>query len=127
MKHAIHTDNAPAAIGSYSQGILSSGRHVFLSGQIPMLRDGMVLNNEPIQRQIHQVFHNLSAVAEAAGGSLSDTVKLTVYLTDLANMDVVNQVMSEHFQAPYPARAAVQVSALPKGACVEIEGVLSLP
>lgn len=121
-RRIISTDAAPAAIGTYSQAV-AAGSTVYLSGQLGMdpatmeLRDGF-------EAQAVQVFENLAAVAKAAGGDLSHAVKLNVYLVDLANFAVVNEVMSRFFEAPYPARAAVQVAALPKGADIEIEGVL---
>ena len=122
----ITTDKAPAAIGTYSQAVKIDNT-VYLSGQIPLVAETMALVSEDITRQIHQVFNNLAAVAEAAGGKLNDIVKLNVYLTDLGNFAEVNQVMSEYFQEPYPARAAIGISALPKGALVEIECIAMLP
>ncbi|MGE0625133.1 MAG: RidA family protein [Pseudomonadales bacterium] len=123
MKQPISTDAAPAAIGTYSQAIASSGL-VFLSGQIPLDPATMNLVSGDVAAQTDQVFRNLAAVAEAAGGSLADLVKLTVYLTDLGDFATVNEVMARHVPTPYPARAAVGVAALPKGAAVEIEGIL---
>lgn len=121
---AISTSNAPAAIGTYSQAV-RAGDTVYLSGQIPLIPATMELAEE-IRPQIHQVFENLSAVAEAAGGSLAQVVKLTVYLTDLDNFATVNEVMSQYFEPPYPARAALGIASLPKGASIEIEGVMVL-
>lgn len=123
-KQAIHTSKAPTALGPYSQGI-RAGYTVYLSGQIGIdppsgnLREG-------IEAQTRQVFANLRAVAEAAGGSLDDVVKLTVLLIDLADFAKVNDIMASCFSAPYPARATYQVAALPKGARIEVEGVLEL-
>jgi reactive intermediate/imine deaminase len=121
----IHTDRAPAAIGTYSQAI-RCGDTVYLSGQIPLDAGTMELVPGDFAAQARQVFANLAAVAEAAGGSLADVVKLNVYLTDLGNFPVVNQVMGEFFAAPYPARAAIGVASLPRGAVVEADGVLFL-
>ncbi len=124
-KTAIHTDDAPAAIGSYSQAIRD--RHlVFLSGQIPLDPSTMQIVTGDFEARARRVFDNLRAVAEAAGGSLDQIVKLTVYLTDLDNFAAVNAVMAEYFEEPYPARAALGVAALPKGADVEAEAILAL-
>lgn len=124
-KTAIHTDDAPAAIGSYSQAIRD--RHlVFLSGQIPLDPSTMQIVAGDFEARARRVFDNLRAVAEAAGGSLDQIVKLTVYLTDLDNFAAVNAVMAEYFEEPYPARAALGVAALPKGADVEAEAILAL-
>jgi reactive intermediate/imine deaminase len=122
-KAIIHSDNAPAAIGTYSQAVKVNNT-VYLSGQIPLDPVTMVLVEGDFAAQTHQVFKNLSAVCEAAGGSLNHIVKLNVYLTDLANFPVVNEVMAQYFTQPYPARAAVGISQLPKGALVEAEGVM---
>ena len=119
----IHTDRAPAAIGTYSQAVRAGGL-VFLSGQIPLDPDTMELVSGDVAAQTRRVFENLAAVAAAAGGSLDDMVKLTVYLQDLGNFQTVNEVMAEFFQAPYPARAALGVAALPRGAAVEGEAVM---
>ncbi len=124
-RRIVSTDSAPEAIGTYSQAI-RTGDTVFLSGQIPLIPETMALVEGDIRDQIHQVFRNLTAVAEAAGGSLADTVKLNVYLTDLSHFPVVNEVMAEYFQQPYPARAAVGVAALPKGAEVEMDAIMVL-
>lgn len=120
----ISTPNAPDAVGTYSQAVNVNGT-VYLSGQIPLDPRTMEVV-EGKREQIDRVFSNLRAVAQAAGGDLSHIVKLTVYLTDLANFPLVNEVMGEHFSEPYPARAAVGVAALPKGAQVEIEGIMVL-
>ena len=124
-REVIQTEQAPAAIGTYSQAV-RVGDLVFLSGQIPLDPETMEMVPGGVEEQTRQVFSNLDAVVAAAGGSLGDVVKLNVYLTDLTNFPVVNQVMGELFQEPYPARAAIGVSALPKGALVEVEGVLYL-
>lgn len=123
-KTVIHTDKAPAAIGTYSQAI-KTGDTVYLSGQIPLDPQKMELV-EGFEAQAVQVFENLKAVAEAAGGSLQDLVKLNIFLTDLSNFATVNDVMSRYFAQPYPARAAIGVAALPRGAQVEMDGVLVL-
>jgi reactive intermediate/imine deaminase len=125
VKQAITTDQAPQAIGTYSQAI-RAGNTIYLSGQIPFnpASDGMVAGD--IKTQIERVFDNLSAVARAAGATLNDAVKINVYLTDLANFPVVNEVMRKYFETPYPARAVVGVAALPKGAQVEVDAVLVL-
>jgi len=124
-KSAIHTENAPAAIGTYSQAIRAGGL-VFLSGQIPLDPATMNIVGGDFEARTRQVFDNLKAVAEAAGGSLDQIVKLTVYLTDLANFATVNEVMADYFAEPFPARAALGVAALPKGADVEAEAILAL-
>ena len=121
----VQSDAAPAAIGPYSQAI-KAGSLVFLSGQIPLDPQSMEIVSDDVAAQTHQVFENLIAVAEAAGGSLSNAVKLTIYLTDLGEFAVVNEIMAEYFSEPYPARATIQVSALPKGSAVEIDAVLAL-
>ena len=125
-KETIHTDDAPAAVGTYSQAV-KVGQFVFLSGQIPLVPGTMEVAEGDFRARARQVFENLKAVAEAAGGSLDDAVKLTLFLTDLDNFAAVNEVMAEYFAEPYPARAAVQVSALPKGVDVEADAVLALP
>ena len=122
-REIIHTDQAPAAIGAYSQAI-KVGATVYLSGQIPLDPATMHLVEGGMEAQIRRVFDNLAAVARAAGGSLADTVKLNVFLTDLSHFALVNQVMAEYFQEPYPARAAIGVAALPRGAQVEMDAVL---
>jgi reactive intermediate/imine deaminase len=125
-KEIIHTDHAPQAIGTYSQAV-KVGHTVYLSGQIPLVPETMVLVDGDITTQITQVFENLKAVAVAAGGDLSNMVKLNVFLTDLAHFPIVNEVMGTYFEAPYPARAAIGVAALPKGAAVEMDGIMQLP
>lgn len=125
-KTIIHTENAPAAIGVYSQAV-RAGNTVYMSGQIPLDPATMtVVGGGDFRAETHQVFKNLRAVAEAAGGSLDNVVKLNAYLTDLSNFAVFNEVMAEYFSAPFPARAAVGVASLPKGVQVEAEAVLSL-
>jgi reactive intermediate/imine deaminase len=124
-KKPIHSDRAPAAIGTYSQAI-RSGAFVFLSGQIPLDPTTMSIVSGDFAARARQVFSNLQAVAQAAGGDLDNVVKVTVYLTDLDNFATVNKVMSEFFKEPYPARAALGVSALPKGADIEAEAILSI-
>jgi len=126
MKQPISTASAPAAIGTYSQAIEASGKLVFLSGQIPLDPGTMELVSDDVEAQTEQVFKNLTAVAAAAGGSLNDLAKLTVFLTDLSDFGTVNEVMARHVSEPYPARAAIGVSELPRGAAVEIEGILVL-
>lgn len=122
-KQIIHTDNAPKAIGTYSQAI-KVGNTVYLSGQIPLVPHTMEVVQGDMPIQIRRVFDNLQAVAEAAGGRLADVVKLNVFLTDLSHFPVVNQVMAEYFQEPYPARAAIGVAALPRGVAVEMDAVM---
>jgi len=122
-KAVIHTDKAPAAIGTYSQAVKVNNT-VYLSGQIPLIPETMELVEGDISVQIRQVFDNLSEVCAASGGDLSNIVKLNIFLTDLSNFGAVNQVMVEYFQQPYPARAAIGVSELPKGAQVEMDGIL---
>jgi reactive intermediate/imine deaminase len=122
----IHTDKAPKAIGTYSQAI-KSGTTVYLSGQIPLVTETMLVISEDFAEQAHQVFKNVQAVCEAAGGSTSHLAKVNIFLTDLSNFATVNEIMSQYFHQPYPARAAVQVSALPKGVQIEIDGILELP
>lgn len=124
-KEIINTPHAPEAIGTYSQAV-KVGRSVFLSGQIPLDPNTMELVNDHVDAQIHQVFKNLSAVAQAAGGSLAEVVKLNVFLTDLSDFALVNAIMAEYFSPPYPARAAVGVAALPRNARVEMDAILSL-
>ena len=124
-KQIIATPNAPAAIGTYSQAT-RHGDVVYLSGQIPLDPASMELVEGDIEVQIHRVFKNLQAVCTAAGGSLDQIVKLTVFLTDMGNFPHVNSVMAQYFSEPYPARAAVGVAALPKGAQVEMDAILGL-
>ncbi|MCH8163815.1 MAG: RidA family protein [Proteobacteria bacterium] len=122
----ISTENAPQAIGTYSQAVKIDNT-VYLSGQIPLVPETMELVEGDVRTQITQVFNNLTAVAEASGGSLADVVKLNIYLTDLGHFPLVNEVMSEYFSQPYPARAALGVSELPKASQVEMDAVLVLP
>lgn len=124
-KHIIQTDQAPQAIGTYSQAVKHGGL-VFLSGQIPLNPKTMEMVSGGIEAQITQVFENLSAVCKAAGGSLDGVLKLTVFLTDMGDFPHVNTIMGQYFTAPYPARAAVGVAALPKGANVEMEAILAV-
>lgn len=124
-REVIHTDQAPQAIGSYSQA-MRCGNTVYLSGQIPLDPLTMELDNASIEREIRRVFGNLLAVVAAAGGSAAQVAKLNLYLTDLGHFGTVNEIMAEYFDEPYPARAAVGVAALPKGARFEAEGVLVL-
>ena len=124
-REIISTDQAPQAIGTYSQAV-KCGSTVYLSGQIPLIPETMEMVEGDMEAQIRRVFDNLQAVAQAAGGSLADVAKLNVFLTDLSNFPLVNQVMAEYFQEPYPARAAIGVAALPKDAGVEMDAVLEL-
>jgi reactive intermediate/imine deaminase len=124
-REIIHTDNAPAAVGTYSQAV-RVGDLVFISGQIPFVPATMEVVDGDFAARARQVFDNLQAIARAAGGSLNDAVKLTIFLTDLDNFAAVNEVMAEYCDQPYPARAAVQVSALPKGVDIEADAILSL-
>jgi len=124
-KQAIHTKDAPAAIGTYSPAI-RVGDTVYLSGQIPLDPKTMQLVTGDTRAEIKQVFDNLAAVAEAAGGSLADAVRVTLYLTDLKSFALVNEVMAQYFSEPYPARAAIGVAALPRGASVEADAILVL-
>ncbi|MEH6504509.1 MAG: RidA family protein [Cycloclasticus sp.] len=125
QKTVIHSAQAPEAIGTYSQAI-KVDQTVYLSGQIPLVAETMQLVEGGISEQIHQVFYNLKAVASAAGGDLSDVVKLNIYLTDMADFPVVNEVMANYFSQPYPARAAIGVAALPKNSSVEMDAVMVL-
>ncbi len=122
---AIHTDKAPQAIGTYSQAI-KVGSTVYLSGQIPLIPETMLLVEGDMEAQITQVFENLSAVAHAAGGCLAEVAKLNIFLTDLSHFTLVNEVMGRYFEQPYPARAAIGVAQLPKDALVEMDAVLEL-
>jgi len=124
-KKAIHTDNGPSAIGTYSQAV-RTGNLVFLSGQIPLVPETMEVVAGDFESRARQVFANLAAVAKAAGGTLDDAAKVTVFLTDLNNFAIVNSVMEDFFNEPYPARAAVGVASLPKGADVEADAILVL-
>lgn len=123
-KDAINTEQAPVSIGPYSQAV-RSGDLIFLSGQIPLVPVSMEMVGNNIEEQTHQVFKNLQAVAKAAGSDLNNAVKLTIYLTDLGQFQTVNEIMASYLQEPYPARATVQVSALPKDAQIEIDAVLT--
>ena len=121
----IQTPEAPAAIGTYSQAVQTPATTMtFISGQIPLDPDSMTLVSDTFEEQAHRVFINLRAIAEAAGGRLSDCVKLTIYLTDLGQFAKVNEVMATYFAEPYPARAAIEVSALPKQAQIEIDAIM---
>lgn len=125
MKQIVQTHKAPKASGTYSQAVKAKNT-VYLSGQIPLQPDTMEMVSDDIEQQIKQVFENLKAVAEAAGGSLEDVVKLTVYLIDLKNFPLVNQIMPQYFSEPYPARTTIGVAALPKGSQVEMDVILAL-
>lgn len=125
-KVIINTDKAPAAIGTYSQAV-KIGTTVYLSGQIPLVPSTMAFVSDDFRAQAEQVFKNLSAVCEAAGGELQDMVKVQIYLTDMSKFAIVNEVMASFFREPYPARAAIEVKGLPKGAQIEIDGVMELP
>ncbi|MDP6968173.1 MAG: RidA family protein [Gammaproteobacteria bacterium] len=122
-KQIIATNNAPAAIGTYSQAV-RVGDTVYISGQIPLNPSTMEVCSEEFADQTRQVFDNLAAVAVAAGGSLSEVVKLSIFMTDLSNFPTVNEIMAQYFQAPYPARAAVGVKALPKAVQIEMEAIM---
>ncbi len=124
-RQIIRTDKAPAAIGTYSQAVKVE-QTVYLSGQIPLMPETMELVEGDMAQQIRRVFDNLRAVCQAAGGDLSDIVKLNVFLTDLGNFPMVNEIMAEYFNEPYPARAAIGVAALPKGAGVEMDAIMHL-
>ena len=124
-REIIRTDQAPQAIGTYSQAV-KVGQTVYLSGQIPLVPETMEMVEGDMETQIRRVFDNLEAVARAAGGGLADVVKLNVFLTDLSHFPIVNQVMADYFSQPYPARAAIGVAALPKGAGVEMDAVMYL-
>jgi len=124
-KHIISTSKAPAAVGTYSQAVaVTAGTTVYLSGQIPLVPETMEVVEGGIEDQIHQVFKNLTAVCQEAGGDLSNIVKLNIFLTDLNNFAVLNEIMSSYFDQPYPARAAIGVNELPKGVSVEMDGVM---
>ncbi|MBC3766475.1 RidA family protein [Neptunicella marina] len=124
-KTVINTDKAPKAIGTYSQAV-KSGNTVYLSGQIPLVPETMEVISQNFAEQTHQVFKNLRAVCEAAGGGLNDMAKVNIFMTDLSNFATVNEIMSQYFEQPYPARAAIQISALPKAVQIEIDGVMEL-
>lgn len=125
-KIIIQTDAAPKAIGTYSQAVRVDNT-VYLSGQIPLVPETMTLVEGDINAQITQVFENLNAVTQAAGGSFADIVKLNVFLTDLSHFPIVNEIMGRYFAEPYPARAAIGVAALPKNAAVEMDAIMQLP
>ena len=122
-KSIVQTDLAPEAIGTYSQAV-KIGDTVYLSGQIPLVPETMQMVEGDISKQVERVFDNLSAVCEAAGGSLQDIVKLNIFLTDLSNFASVNEIMARYFNKPYPARAAIGVASLPKNAEVEMDGIM---
>ena len=126
MKSIISTDQAPSAIGTYSQAVKVNNT-VYLSGQIPLVPETMEVIEGRFNEQAEQVFKNLSAVCEAAGGSINDMVKVNIFMIDLDNFAQVNEIMSKYFSQPYPARAAIQVSKLPKGVDIEIDGIMELP
>jgi reactive intermediate/imine deaminase len=125
MKEAIHSDAAPKAIGTYNQAI-RVGNTVYLSGQVPLDPRTQTLITDDFEREVRQVFENLSAVASAAGGSLRDLVRVSVYLIDFAHFPILNSVMAEYVPEPFPARSTIQVAGLPRGARVEIDGILHL-
>lgn len=125
MRKPIETTKAPATIGSYSQAI-ATGNTIYLSGQIPLDPATMILDDATIVAQVDRVFSNLKIVTEAAGGSLNDITKLTVYLLDLTNITVVNEMIAKYFTQPYPARTSIGVAALPKNAAVEIDAIMVL-
>ncbi|MGD9254690.1 MAG: RidA family protein [Chromatiales bacterium] len=124
-REIINTDKAPRAIGTYSQAV-KTGTTVYLSGQIPLVPETMEMVDGEMDAQIRRVFDNLQAVAQAAGGSLADIAKLNIFLTDLGNFALVNTIMAEYFSEPYPARAAIGVASLPRGAGVEMDAVMEL-
>jgi reactive intermediate/imine deaminase len=124
-REIIKTDKAPQAIGTYSQAV-KTGTTVYLSGQIPLVPETMEMVEGDMEAQIRRVFDNLQAVAQAAGGSLDDIAKLNIFLTDLGNFALVNSIMAEYFSEPYPARAAIGVASLPRGAGVEMDAVMEL-
>lgn len=126
VREAVTSLNAPEAIGTYSQAIKINNM-VFLSGQIPLVSATMTMHPGDMFAQIHQVLDNLRAVASAAGGNLQHVVKLTIYLVDLKHFELVNKVMMEYFQPPYPARAVVGVASLPRGATIEVDAIMVLP
>ena len=125
MKQMIGTHSAPKPLGSYSQAI-KAGNTVYIAGQVPLVPESMEIVSGSFEAQLRQVFDNISAIAEAAGGSLSHVVKLTIYVTDMNNLKEVSEVMVDYFQEPYPARAVIGVAALPKDVAVEIESILVL-
>ena len=124
-KRIISTEKAPAAVGTYSQAVaITGGVTIYLSGQIPLVPETMEVIEGGIENEIHQIFNNLSAVCEEAGGSLDDIVKLNIFLTDLNNFALLNEIMATYFEQPYPARAAIGIKELPKGVSVEMDGVM---
>ena len=124
-KNIISTSKAPAAVGTYSQAVsVTGGITIYLSGQIPLVPETMEIVDGGIENEIHQVFQNLTAVCEEAGGDLNNIVKLNIFLTDLNNFAVLNKIMATYFDKPYPARAAIGVNELPKGVRVEMDGVM---
>ena len=125
MRNAVNSTDAPAAIGSYSQAI-KAGATIYLSGQIPLDPKSQAIVDGDIAAQVTQVFENVKAVANAAGGSMDEIVKITVYLVDLPNINVINEIMTKYFKAPFPARTTIEVSALPKGSAVEVEAIMVL-
>ncbi len=125
QREIISTADAPQAIGTYSQAVIV-GNTVYLSGQIPLIPETMELIEGDMRAQITQVFDNLTAVAKATGGSLADISKLNIFLTDLSHFPLVNEIMAEYFSEPYPARAAVGVASLPKGALVEMDAIMTV-
>ena len=126
MKTIVSTDKAPSAIGTYSQAVKVTNT-VYLSGQIPLVPETMEVVEGGFAEQTEQVFKNLVAVCEAAGGSINDMVKVNIFMTDLANFATVNEIMSKYFKEPYPARSAIQITALPKGVDIEIDGIMEIP
>ncbi len=125
-KSIIHTDKAPAAIGTYSQAV-KAGTTVYLSGQIPLVPETMEIISDDFAEQATQVFENVKAVCEAAGGTINDMVKVNIFLPDLSHFATVNEIMAKYFTKPYPARAAIGVKELPKGSQIEIDGIMELP
>ena len=124
-KRIISTEKAPAAVGTYSQAVaITGGVTIYLSGQIPLVPETMEVIEGGIENEIHQIFKNLSAVCEEAGGGLDDIVKLNIFLTDLNNFALLNEIMATYFKQPYPARAAIGIKELPKGVSVEMDGVM---
>jgi len=124
-KNIISTNKAPAAVGTYSQAVsITGGITIYLSGQIPLVPETMEIVDGGIENEIHQVFKNLTAVCQEAGGDLNNIVKLNIFLTDLNNFAVLNEIMATYFDQPYPARAAIGVNELPKGVSVEMDGVM---
>ena len=124
-KRIISTEKAPAAVGTYSQAVaITDGTTIYLSGQIPLVPETMEVIEGGIENEIHQIFKNLSAVCEEAGGGLDDIVKLNIFLTDLNNFALLNEIMATYFEQPYPARAAIGIKELPKGVSVEMDGVM---